>query len=158
MLSQRPDICKFALIESALVKPMKLTNALIAPAFGMSYRLIKQKWFSKLQAAYLGIPKALFSDYYRDTCKITKADMIAFLQSNSSYTLKAELVNTKAKVHIVVGSREQPAIRTSGKMLNRFLPNSTMEILPGFRHGDLSLNHPGQYANILHTWICKKGT
>ena len=43
MLSQRPDICRFALIESALVKPMKLTHALIGPAFGMSYGLIRQK-------------------------------------------------------------------------------------------------------------------
>ena len=37
MLSQRPCFCQYALIESALVKPMKLTSALIAPAFGASY-------------------------------------------------------------------------------------------------------------------------
>ena len=43
MLSQRPDICRYALLESTLVKPMKLTAALIGPAFGMSYGLIKQK-------------------------------------------------------------------------------------------------------------------
>ena len=50
MLSQRKDICRYALIESALVKPSKLTAAMIGPAFGMSYGLIKQKWFAKLQA------------------------------------------------------------------------------------------------------------
>ena len=71
MLTQRPDICRFALIESALVKPMKLTHALIGPTFGVSYGLIKQKWFAKLQAAYLGIPKKLFNDYFRDTYKIS---------------------------------------------------------------------------------------
>ena len=48
MLTQRPDICRFALIESALVKPMKLTHALIKPTFGMSYGLIKQMWFAKM--------------------------------------------------------------------------------------------------------------
>ena len=37
MLSQRPDICQYAMIESVLVKPMKLTSALIGPTFGMSY-------------------------------------------------------------------------------------------------------------------------
>ena len=31
MLSQRKDICRYALLESALVKPMKLTHALIEP-------------------------------------------------------------------------------------------------------------------------------
>ncbi len=149
MLTQRPDICRFALIESVLVKPMKLTHALIKPTFGMSYGLIKKKWFAKLQAAYLGIPRKLFDDYYRDTCKITKEDMIAFLQSNSAYSVKPALGNTKAKVHIVFGSKEQSSIRTSGKLLNRMIPDSTLEGLPGYRHGDLSLNHAEQYAQRL---------
>ena len=153
MLTQRPDICRFALIESALVKPMKLTHALIKPTFGMSYGLIKQKWFAKLQAAYLGIPQTLFDDYYQDTCKISKEDMIAFLQSNSTYSIRPTLRNTQAKVHIVFGCKEQASIRTSGKLLNHTIPGSTMEILPGYTHGDLSLNHPEQYAQMLLTMI-----
>ena len=153
MLTQRPDICRFALIESALVKPMKLTHALIKPTFGMSYGLIKQKWFAKMQAAYLGIPKKLFNDYFRDTCKISKEDMIAFLKSNSAYSIKPALRDTQAKVHIVFGSKEQSSIRTSGKLLNHTIPGSTMEVLPGYNHGDLSLNHPQAYAQKLLTMI-----
>ena len=149
MLTQRPDICRFALIESALVKPMKLTHALIKSTFGMSYGLIKQKWFAKMQAAYLGIPKTLFDDYYRDTCKISKEDMIAFLQANSAYSIKPALRDTQAKVHIVFGSKEQASICTSGKLLHDLIPNSTLKNLPGFRHGDLSLNYPEQYAQMI---------
>ena len=157
MLSQRPDICRYALIESALVKAMKLTSVLIGPAFGMSYGLIKQKWFAKLQADYLGIPKQLFDDYFRDTCKISKRDMIAFLKANSLYTLKGSLSETEAKVKIVAGAKEQKNIRDSAEMLNRAIPGSSMEILPGLRHGDLSLNKPEQYAKILTDWI-REGT
>ena len=153
MLTQRPDICRFALLESTLVKPSKLTHALIKPTFGMSYGLIRQKWFAKMQAAYLGIPQKLFDDYYRDTCKITKEDMIAFLQSNSAYSIKPALRDTQAKVHIVFGSKEQSSIRTSGKLLNRMIPDSTLESLPGYNHGDLSLNHSEQYAQMLLTMI-----
>ena len=153
MLSQRPDISRYALIESALVKPMKLTHALIEPTFGMSYGLIKQKWFAKVQADYLGIPKALFDDYYRDTCAISKADMIAFLKANSIYTIKPSLSETTAKVKILAGSREQKTIRHSAEMLHKAIPGSSMEILPGLRHGDLSLNNPEQYAKILTNWI-----
>ena len=153
MLAQRPDICRFALLESTLVKPSILIHALIKPAFGMSYGLIKQKWFAKLQAAYLGIPKKLFNDYFRDTCKISKEDMIAFLKANCGYSVKPALGNTKAKVHIVFGSKEQSSIRTSGKLLNHTIPGSTMEVLPGYRHGDLSLNHPQAYAQKLLTMI-----
>ena len=153
MLAQRPDICRFALLESTLVKPSKLTYALIKPTFGMSYGLIKQKWFAKMQAAYLGIPKKLFNDYFRDTCKIRKEDMTAFLQSNSVYSIKPALRNTQAKVHIVFGSKEQASIRASGKQLNHTIPDSTLEVLPGYRHGDLSLNHPQAYSQMLLTLI-----
>ncbi|MBQ7767361.1 MAG: alpha/beta hydrolase [Oscillospiraceae bacterium] len=153
MLTQRSDICRFALLESALVKPSKLTHTLIKPTFGMSFGLIKQKWFAKLQAAYLGIPKKLFNDYFRDTCKISKEDMIAFLESNSAYSIKPALRDTQTKVHIVFGSKEQSSIRTSGKLLNRMIPDSTLEVLPGYHHGDLSLNHPEQYSQMLLTLI-----
>lgn len=153
MLSQQGNICQYALIESALVKPMKLTSALIGPTFGMSYGLIKQKWFAKLQADYLGIPEALFDDYFRDTCKISKADMIAFLKANSLYTIKLRLSETSAKVKIVAGAKEQKNIRDSAKTLNQAIPGSNMEILPGLRHGDLSINYPQIYARMLTEWI-----
>ena len=153
MLSQRKDICRYALLESALVKPMKLTHALIGPTFGMSYGLIRQKWFAKLQGDYLGIPKTLFDDYYRDTCKIRKADMIAFLKANSLYTIKPSLSDAKANVKIVAGSLEQKNIRDSAELLHKAIPGSSMEILTGLRHGDLSINHPQSYAKCLTDWI-----
>jgi pimeloyl-ACP methyl ester carboxylesterase len=152
MLTQRPDICRFALIESALVKPSKLTKALIGPTFGMSYGLIKQRWFAKMQAAYLGIPKELFEDYYRDTCAITKVDMIAFLKANCAYENKAGLSETTAKVKIVAGSREQKSILDSAKLLCSMIPRCQMEIVPGLRHGDLSINNPERYVRILEEW------
>ena len=153
MLSQRKDICRYALLESTLTKPAKLTAALIGPTFGMSYGLIRRKWFAKLQSDYLGIPRELFDDYYRDTCKIGKADMIAFLKANSLYAIKPSLSETGAKVKIVAGSKEQKSIRDSAKLLHNAIPGSSMEILPGLRHGDLSLNEPEQYRKILTDWI-----
>ena len=153
MLSRRPDICRYALIESALVRPMKLTAALIPPAFGMSYGLIGQRWFAKLQADYLGIPRELFDDYFRDTGLISRADMIAFLKANSLYTIKPGLSETRARVKIVAGSREQKNIRDSAAMLNRTIRGSSMELLPGLRHGDLSINLPEVYVRMLTEWI-----
>ena len=148
-LSQRKDICRYALIESALVKPSKLTAAMIGPAFGMSYGLVRQKWFAKLQADYLGIPKPLFDDYFRDTCAISRADMIAFLKANSLYTIKPSLSETTAKTKIVAGAKEPKSIRDSAKLLREAIPGSRMEILPGLRHGDLSINHPDRYVQML---------
>ena len=152
MISQRPDICRYALIESAQVRPSKLTCALIGPTFGMSYGLIKQRWFAKMQAAYLGIPKELFEDYYRDTCAITQTDMIAFLKANCAYEMKNGLRETTAKTKIVAGSREQKSILDSAKLLHSTISGSQVEILPGLRHGDLSINNPEKYARILKEW------
>lgn len=153
ILSQRKDICRYAFIESALVRPMKLTAALIGPTFGMSYGLIQKKWFARIQAAYLGIPQGLFDDYFRDTCTIRKADMIAFLKANSLYTIKQSLSETKAKVKIAAGAKEQKNIRDSAKLLHAAIPGSSLEILPGLRHGDLSLNNPARYAKMLTDWL-----
>ena len=65
MLSQRKDICSFALVESASVIPSKLTSALIAPTFGTSYGLIRNRSFARLQFRSLHMKNELFADYYR---------------------------------------------------------------------------------------------
>ena len=118
----------------------------------MSYGLIRQKWFAKLQADYLGIPKDLFEDYYRDICAIAKADMIAFLKANCAYEIKTDLAKTTAKVKIVAGAKEQKNILDSAKLLNSIIPCSKAEILPRLRHGDLSINNPEKYVRILEEW------
>ena len=105
MLSQRKNICRYAIVESASVIPSKLTYSLIRPTFGTCYGLIKQKWFSKLQFRSLRIKPELFDDYYQDTCGITKQNMIAFLQESSMYSMK-NLGECTAKVHLFVGERK----------------------------------------------------
>ena len=72
VLSQRSDICRYAIVESASVIPSKTLNMLIGSTFGSFYGLIKNKLFAKLQFRSLHIKQDLFEDYYRDTCKITK--------------------------------------------------------------------------------------
>ena len=106
-----------------------------------------------MQADYLGIPKVLFEDYYRDTCAITKTDMIAFLQDNCNYEMKPNLAETTAKVKIVAGAKEQKSILDSAKLIHSAIPGSHLEILPSLRHGDLSLNKPEQYTHILRSWV-----
>ncbi|MGN1235568.1 MAG: alpha/beta fold hydrolase, partial [Christensenellaceae bacterium] len=103
ILSQRNDICKVAIIESALVIPMKLTHYLVKPMIEMSYGLIQQGWFARLQFKSLRIKKELFDEYYRDTCNITKENMISFLRANSWYNVKESIVNSQARVYVFVG-------------------------------------------------------
>ncbi len=149
MLSQRSNICQYAVIESALVVPMPMTAALIATTFGISYGLIKKKWFSELQFKSLKIQDKLYEDYYQDTCKIRKQDMIRFLKSNSSYVVKPSLAKATANVTIVVGGKEQKVMHRSAEILHTTIPNSKLQILNQYYHGELSLNHPKDYVDLL---------
>lgn len=157
MLSQRQDLCEFALIESASAKPMPLTRSLLPASVAMSYPLVRQRWFARLQARYLGIPEALFEDYYRDSSAISREDMTAFLLANSGYRCKSTLSRTTAKVKLLAGSREQKQIRDSAALLHRAIPGSTLELLQGLHHGELSLNRPEEYAKILCDWMASSG-
>jgi len=146
ILSKRDNICEYAIIESALVYPMKLTNKLIAPSIKMSYSLISKKWFSKLQFKSLRIKENLFDKYYSDSSKISLSNMIAFLKSNSNYC-KENLHNIKTKSLVLVGSKEKSIMIKSAKKIHNDLVNSELEILNGYYHGDLSINHAEEYVS-----------
>ena len=111
----------------------------------MSYGLINKKWFSKLQFKSLKIKKELFDKYYIDSSNITKDNMISFLKANSNYHLK-NIKTNKAKSIVVVGSKERPIMIKSAKIIHDELINSELEILSGYYHGDLSINHPNEYV------------
>ena len=149
MLTQKKDICRYAVIESASVIPSKVTNALVGPTFASSFSLIRKKWFAKMQFRYLHIREDLFEDYYTDTSKITKNNMIAFLKANTAYETNSCLQNTCAGVRVIVGEKEQKKMLRSAKRLHERLPGSCLEIKDGLYHGEYSINHPEIYVKEL---------
>ncbi|MBR3227637.1 MAG: alpha/beta hydrolase [Erysipelotrichaceae bacterium] len=149
ILARRSDICEYALIESAAVIPSRLTNALIGPAFGSSYGLIKKRSFARLQFASLHIKEELFEDYYRDTCLIAKEDMIAFLKASTSYSLKKGLHKCSAKALVITGEKENREITGSVRLILTELEGSTARIINGLHHGEYSLNHADEYVKDL---------
>lgn len=146
ILSRNPNICEYAVIESALVIPMKFTYKMIEPIFNLTYGLTKKSWFSKLQFKNLKIKNSLYDLYYEDTCKISKNNLIAFMKSNSSYELKDTLSRTRAKVLILVGSKERSIMKKSAVKIAELIPNSELKILQGYYHGDISINHADDYV------------
>lgn len=155
ILHQRQGICRFAMIESASLIPSRLTHLLIGPAVAGSFGLIKQNWFSRLQFRSLHIKESLYEDYVRDTCKLRKSDMIAFMKANTAYALPEDIGNVAANVYVVVGSREQRSMKQSAKLLAEKLPNAELHIMKGLHHGELSLNYPERYAQLLRQMIAK---
>ena len=146
ILSKNPNICEYAIVESALAIPMNFTYKMIEPTFNLSYCLISKKWFSKLQFKSLKLKNSLFDMYYEDTCKITKDNLIAFMKSNSSYEVKDTLSHTRAKVLVLVGSKERPIMKKSATKIADLIPNSELDVLQGYYHGDISINHADDYV------------
>ena len=153
LLSQRRDICTYALAESAAVIPSKLTNALIAPAFGSSYGLIRNRWFARLQFQSLHMKPELFEAYYRDTCRIKKQDMIAFLKANTSYALKDAFRDTFAEIHVYVGEKETGGILRSAEAICQMHPSCSLHRMKNLKHGEFSINHADQYADAVRRII-----
>lgn len=153
MLAMRGDICSYAFVESAAVIPSKVTYALIGPAINCSYFLIKNRGFAKLQAKSLHIRPEMFEDYYRDTCAISKKDMISFLKVNTSYSLPKETISCSAQVFVFAGSRENREILKSVKVIQERISGCSVRILPGLFHGEFSLNHAKEYADAVKACI-----
>lgn len=153
ILSQRKDICRYAIVESAMVIPSKFTHAMIGPVFGLSYGLIKLRWFSKLQFKSLHMKEELFEDYYKDTCGVKKKDMISFLQANTAYELNEAINACQAKVHVYIGQKEIKGIKESAHKIHKNIPDSKLTVLPRLYHGEFSINHAYQYVDQVHKLV-----
>lgn len=153
ILSQRHGICRCAIIESAMLLPSKLTHALIEPAFSSSYGLIRKRSFARLQAQSLHIREDLFEDYYRDSCAISKENLIAFMKANTAYEIKPSIARCTARMQVLAGGKENRAILRSADILGQSVPEATVTILPGLYHGEFSLSRPEEYAQTVRSLL-----
>lgn len=149
VLTQSPSICKVALIESALLIPIKGTKRIMVPAIKLSYGLVKKKWFSKLQMRALLLPDNMFDTYYNDSIKMTKESLCNITLSNGKYRLKPSISKTTAKVLIFVGGKEISVMKKSAKLLNDTIATSKLVVLKGKKHGELSLQNVESYVEYI---------
>ncbi len=155
VLSQRDHIAQYAIIESALVYPIRGITCLTVPTYQLCYGLIKQRWFSKLQANSLCVPSNMFELYYQESLHMSKQSLINLTLSNGTYELKEALANTKAKVLVIVGEKEIPMMKKSAQRLHETIPGSELYIAPDRRHGELSLKESQKYIDLVRTFLCK---
>ena len=149
VLSKAPDIAKKAIIESALVYPMKITNSMVNMTYNMSFGLIKKKWFAKMQAKVLFVPDNLFEKYYEQSSAMSKRNLIEMSKSNSDFPLPKGIADTSADALIIVGEKELGIMKKSAKLLDDTIKCSTLNIISGNGHGEISLKTPDKYIEML---------
>lgn len=154
VLSQKEDISKRAIIESAMVIPNKLISKISKPLFAPLYPLIKKRWFSKLQAKQMYIPKEMFEAYYEDSKIISKNSLIQFMVDNAKYSLPKTLKNTTVKALIICGEKELSAMKISSHLLRESIKNSDLKIIPSCGHG-VSIKLPNEYNEMMERFLLK---
>jgi pimeloyl-ACP methyl ester carboxylesterase len=155
VLWQRENIAEYALIESALVYPIKGTAAMTVPVYKFCYGLVKKRWFSKMQAKTLCVPPDMFERYYQDSIKISRQSLINITLSNGNYDLKSSISNTKSKVLIIVGEKEIGIMKKSARRLQAAISGSVLYIAPKMKHGEISLRYPQKYIELIKSFFVK---
>ncbi|MCY6958981.1 alpha/beta fold hydrolase [Clostridium brassicae] len=153
ILSKEYDISENAVIESALVYPMKMTVALTVPMYNLFYGMIKKPWYSKLQAKTLNVPDELFETYYKDSSRMTKESLINIAKSNGNYSLPSTICNTKSKTLILVGENELSIMKKSANLLHNTIKGSFLKIIEKSGHGEISLLYPNKYIDLLQQFL-----
>ena len=147
MLSQRPDIAQKAIVESALVIPLKLGKGTV-PLLTASFPLIKHRWFARLQARQLYLPDRMFEDYYTDSNRMTKQSLLNISVSNAGYTIPVHFTNTTAEVAVLCGAQEYGFMKRSAQMIAQAAPHASLTIVPKCGHG-VSIKYPERYISLL---------
>jgi len=139
MLSIKPSLIHFSIINSALVIPSPTTAWMIRPFLRLSFPLIKNKTFAKLQAKTLYIDDRYFDRYYHDSTKITYDALIQVLQENMH-------------ILITVGNQEKKIMKKSAQKLVQSHPNAKGIMLNNIGHG-VSLAQPAFFNRFVENWI-----
>lgn len=149
VLSKRSGIAECAVIESALVYPMKLATAATVPLYNLTFGLIRKQWYSRLQAKAFFVPEESIESYYLDSSRMTKESLINITRSNGDFSLSHNIGDTKARTLILVGERELSIMRKSAKLLHETIPGSTLKVIENSGHGEISLKNPEKQISML---------
>ncbi|AVR00137.1 alpha/beta hydrolase [Oceanobacillus iheyensis] len=152
MLSMRPDIIDYAMINSALVRSMPRLEAFIGPAVRMTHPLTKRRSFALAQSKTLAIPKELFETYFQESNKMTAETLIRILQENMMFSIPLGFKNAKTKILVTVGEKERGIMRKSAEDILTNSQNGQGIILAKTGHG-APLANPSLFNSILDKWL-----
>lgn len=155
MLSLQPDLCEFAMIESAMMQPVKIRNW---SAYVSEYlpKLSKIKWFNKFMYYTIFSDDYAFEDYYQNYKNMREDSLKRILNATYSYTIPKNLNNVTGKVAILVGQRERKSMKKSANLLKEACTDSQIFMLMNYNHGDFSLGNPIEYLRFVKSWVQNK--
>lgn len=152
MISSKPDLIQYAMINSALIKPMPVAAKCISPLVKLSFPLIKLRAFAKLQAATLYIGPQFFEKYYTESVTMKREVLIDVLRENMSFAIPNGYSNARCKLLITVGEQEKAIMRRSAQELHQRNGNTTLKVFEDVGHG-ISLKDAELFNDTLEQWL-----
>lgn len=155
ILSKRNDISDYALIDSAMMQPVKIKNW---SAYASVYlpALAKQKWFNKFMYYTIFNDDFAYQEYYHNYQVMQTKNLRQVLEATTSYQMPNNLSHVTCKVAIMVGQREKKAMKHSANMLKEAIPDAEIFMLMNYTHGDFSVGNPNEYIRFVKSWIQNK--
>ena len=155
ILNKRPNICSYAIIEEARMKPVKIYNWADLAAF-YATPLTRNKLFNSFMY-YTKFTKDFAElEHYENFKSLSKETIKNELQATYSYKIPNNLKQVTCQTAIIVGQRVRKSYKQSADLLHEQIPNSHIFMLMNYTHGDFSLGHPEEFIRFVKSWIQKK--
>ncbi|GAA0358488.1 alpha/beta fold hydrolase [Bacillus horti] len=154
LLSMKPDLIDFAMINSALVRPMSSMKGWIRPSIKLTSPLMRNRSFAKLQAKTLYVGEDHFEKYYQESCQMKADTLIRILEENMSFEIPKNFKAATGKILVTVGDQEKSVMKKSAKDIVASNSNCEGVIIPKIGHG-VTMANPDLFNEMLEAWICK---
>ncbi|MBP3951762.1 alpha/beta fold hydrolase [Bacillus suaedae] len=155
MLSQKPTLIDFAMINSALVKPVPFAKALTKSML-FAFPLVRIRAFSNIQAKSMYLDGEFQDIYYEESCQLKKDAFTRVMYENMSFMIPDSFKNATGKILVTVGEKERRMMKDSMKEIIESHPNSRGLIFPNIGHG-FSLANPSSFNATLEDWLENNG-
>lgn len=155
LLSMRPDLCEYAMIESAMMKPTRLKSWSDFAAVHLN-PLAKNKLFNSFMYYTKFNDNFAQKEYHKNFQVMSVESLKNELYETYSYTLPPHLGQVTCKMAILIGQREKKAMKESANLLHDQVQNAQIFVLSNFTHGAFSLGHPQEYIRFVKSWIQEK--
>lgn len=152
MMSLHSNIADYAIINSAFVRPNSILRKMIRPLIRLSFPLVKNKLFSKLQAKTLYIGMEYFDTYYKESSQMKLDTLIRILDENMAFKIPKTFNRAKGKILITVGEKEKAVMKKSAIDLVSDNSNCTGIMIPKVGHG-ISLVDPVFFNQLIENWM-----
>ncbi|PAD80404.1 alpha/beta hydrolase [Paenibacillus sp. 7541] len=152
MLGQEPELMDYAIINSVLTSPLPGARVFTRPLIGLTFPLVRNRSFSRLQARTLYISDADFEKYYEECCRMEKETLLSILEENMSFKVPSGFKKATANLLVTVGEKEKSVMRRSVQQLMSLQERAAGIMFPGVGHG-VPLADPALFHRVVQRWL-----